>query len=218
MARREPLTRAKVVESALALVDADGVEALTMRRLATSLGVEAMSLYNHVSSKSDLLDALAERVFASVEAADPALPWSDRLRITARNLYREFSRHPAISQAIVSDQANPTSSAAMRTTEDMLGALFEAGFDVQQARQALIAVNGLVFGVLALSTSGYSLPPRPAASASDMFARVIDPARLPHIARVAVIDDADAAVDFDHALDLLIAGLTSAAATPPRTT
>lgn len=98
-----------------------------------------------------------------------------------------------------------------------MGALFEAGFDVAQARQALIAVNGLVFGVLALSTSGYSLPPRPAASASDMFARVIDPTRLPHLARVQAIDDADATIDFDCALDLVIDGLISAAAPPLRT-
>jgi AcrR family transcriptional regulator len=174
-----------------------------------------MSLYNHVHNKSDLLDALAERVFAAVEPADPALPWADRLRITARHLYREFSQHPAISKAIVSDQANPTSAAAMRSTEDMLGALFEAGFDIQEARQALIAVNGLVFGVLALSTSGYSLPPRPAASSADMFARVIDPAVLPHIARVAVIHGGDPSADFEHALNLLIAGLR---ATAPQTT
>ncbi|MCF0087841.1 MULTISPECIES: TetR/AcrR family transcriptional regulator C-terminal domain-containing protein [Streptomyces] len=212
MSRREPLNRAKVVATALALADEEGIEALTMRRLAKALGVEAMSLYNHVANKTDLLDALAELVFASVERADPALPWTDRLRLTARNLYREFSRHPVVSKAVVSDQANPTSEAALRPTEDVLEALFEAGFDEKAARQALIAVNGLVFGTLALATSGYSTPPRPAAGGLDAFHRVVNPAWLPHFARLlAIIPDSDPTEDFDHALELLITGLVAAA-------
>ncbi|MEU6479704.1 TetR/AcrR family transcriptional regulator C-terminal domain-containing protein [Streptomyces sp. NPDC047017] len=212
MSRREPLNRAKVAAVALALADAEGIEALTMRRLAKELGVEAMSLYNHVKNKTDLLDTLAEQVFASVERAEPGLPWVDRLRITVRNLYREFSRHPAVSKVVVGEQANPTSAVALRPTEDILEALFEAGFDEGATRQAFIAVNGLVFGTLALSTSGYTTPPRPAANGLDVFQRVVDPAWLPNFARLlATIPDSDPTEDFDHALDLLITGLVAAA-------
>ncbi|MER8188349.1 TetR/AcrR family transcriptional regulator C-terminal domain-containing protein [Kitasatospora sp. NPDC094015] len=213
MTRRETLNRAKVAAAALALVDAEGIEALTMRRLAGELGVEAMSLYNHVKNKTDLLDTLAEQVFASVERADPGLPWADRLRITVGNLYREFSRHPAVSKTLVGDQANPTSEAALRPAEDILEALFQAGFDEKAARQALIAVHALVFGTLALSTSGYTTPPRPAVHGLDVFRRAVDPARLPHFARLVATTDADSdpTEDFDHALNLLITGLVAAA-------
>ncbi|WP_194236346.1 TetR/AcrR family transcriptional regulator C-terminal domain-containing protein [Streptomyces acidicola] len=161
--------------------------------------------------KTDLLDALAEAVFASVERADPGLPWAERLRITVRNLYGEFSRHLSVSKAVVGDQANPTSEAAQRPTEEVLEALFEAGFGGKAARQALIAVHGLVFGTLALATSEYTTPPRPAADGLEAFRPVVDPAWLPHFARLTALGDSDPAEDFERALDLLITGLVTAA-------
>ncbi|MGZ4173277.1 MAG: TetR/AcrR family transcriptional regulator, partial [Solirubrobacteraceae bacterium] len=65
--RRAPLNRERVLRAAIALADQGGFESLTMRRLATELGVEAMSLYNHVASKDDLLDGMVDLVFAEIE-------------------------------------------------------------------------------------------------------------------------------------------------------
>jgi len=86
MSGRERLTREKVLDAAMALASVDGLDGLSMRRLARTLGVEAMSLYNHVANKTDLLDGIAERVFAQVEPADPAMPWAQRVRATVLNL------------------------------------------------------------------------------------------------------------------------------------
>jgi AcrR family transcriptional regulator len=69
--RRAPLSRERVLDAALALADESGVESLSMRKLAKELGVEAMSLYNHVASKEDLLNGLVDRVFAEIEPPSP---------------------------------------------------------------------------------------------------------------------------------------------------
>jgi TetR/AcrR family transcriptional regulator, tetracycline repressor protein len=83
MARREPLNREKILDAALALASKEGLDGLSMRKLAKTLGVEAMALYNHVANKTDILNGIADRVYAGIERADPQLPWTERVRATA---------------------------------------------------------------------------------------------------------------------------------------
>ena len=70
--RRKPLSRERILDTALALVDEEGIEALSMRKLGQALGYEAMSLYNHVANKDDLLDGILDLVLAEMEPPDPA--------------------------------------------------------------------------------------------------------------------------------------------------
>ncbi|MHB8470723.1 MAG: TetR family transcriptional regulator, partial [Gaiellaceae bacterium] len=81
MSRSRTLSRRRVVEAALALVDAEGTAALSMRRLGRELGVEGMALYTHVRDKADLLDAVAELVLAELDVEfDRSAPWQERIR------------------------------------------------------------------------------------------------------------------------------------------
>ncbi|GAB3968297.1 TetR/AcrR family transcriptional regulator C-terminal domain-containing protein [Actinoallomurus acanthiterrae] len=215
MARREPLNREKILDAALALAAEEGLDGLSMRKLAKSLGVEAMSLYNHVSNKADILDGMAERVFGEIDCPDPALPWPDRVRAIALSMYRAFSRHPVVPLALASDQANPTSETALRPLDALVGALFEASFPDDDVRRMLTAVNSVIFGSLLLSTGGFTaddLPAEAGGTQVDLFARRIDPARLPHFSRLlTTLPAADPQVDFERALDVLITGLVAAA-------
>ncbi|MET7326690.1 TetR/AcrR family transcriptional regulator C-terminal domain-containing protein [Nonomuraea sp. NPDC005650] len=215
MARREPLNRERVLDAALELADNEGLEGLTMRRLAKALGVEAMSLYNHVSNKADILDGVAERVFVQVERPDPALTWQEQVRGVALSMHRVFSRHPAVPLALVTDQSNPTSVRALEPLDALVGALFQAGFDDLGAWRALTAVNSLVFGSLMLSTGGFTGDPGVHAGEQGVSAyiREMDPVRLPHFSRLlrSTRNGVDPAADFERALDMLIHGLTAEA-------
>ena len=73
--RRTPLTRDRVLRAAIALADETGLEAVTMRRLGQELGVEAMSLYNHVANKDDLLDGIVDLVLGDIEIPPSGTPW-----------------------------------------------------------------------------------------------------------------------------------------------
>jgi TetR/AcrR family tetracycline transcriptional repressor len=186
MARREPLTRERILAAALALAGEEGLSGLSMRRLAKVLGVEAMALYNHVANKTDILDGIAERVYAEIERPDPALPWAERVRATVLSTYRVLRRHPVVPLALVTDQANPTSLRALQPLDDLVGALTEAGFDDDGVRQALGALNSLVFGSLLLTTAGFAREHTAHAEQEqmDVYIRQVNPATLPHFARV----------------------------------
>jgi len=215
MARRETLTREKVLHAAMALVDEDGLDGLSMRRLATALDVHAMSLYNHVSNKADLLDGIAEHAFNQVELPDPELAWPGQVRALALSMYHVFSRHPAVPVALVTDQANPTSARALRPFDRLVGALYQAGFDDRRASQALGAVTGLIFGSLLLSTAGFTGEPDSHAGEPDTSAylRRIDASQLPNLSRLLQqrTRGLSPQEDFQRALDILIRGLVAEA-------
>src|SRR5215203_4637857 len=90
---RAPLSRERVLLAAVALADAGGIESLSMRKLGQVLGVEAMSLYNHVASKDDLLDGIVELVVSEIEPAPDGADWKEALRGTAISSYEVFLRH-----------------------------------------------------------------------------------------------------------------------------
>ncbi|MFE0027057.1 TetR/AcrR family transcriptional regulator C-terminal domain-containing protein [Amycolatopsis sp. NPDC059021] len=211
MARRESLNREKVLDAALALADSEGLDGLTMRKLARTLGVEAMALYNHVSNKADILDGITERVMAGIPRADPALPWAERVRTLVLGMYRAYLPHPVVPLALVSDQANPNSPAALATFDDLVGALAEAGFDDDELRQTTSALNSLVFGSLLLTTSGFGNE-APGLQQLEPF-KDVDPAELPHFSRLlGALRRLDPEKDFERGLDVLIAGLEATAA------
>jgi TetR/AcrR family tetracycline transcriptional repressor len=217
MAPREPLSRDRILDAALDIAATEGIEGLSMRRIAKALGVEAMSLYNHVSNKTDILDGIAERVLGSIDPVDPALPWAERVRASALSAYRAMSRHPVVPLALASDLANPTSPTALKTLDDVAGALFEAGFGPDEVRQALSAVNSLVFGSIMLASTAFARPARDPGSGPavqhgsvEVYVRQVDHTELPNFHRLLhTVSAADPEEDFQKALDFLVSGLTA---------
>src|ERR671932_2361042 len=98
--RRKPLSRERVLDAAIRLADESGIESMTMRKLARALGVEAMSLYNHVESKGDLVDAMAESVMAAIELPETG-EWDDAIRTCAQSANRALLQHPWACSAVL---------------------------------------------------------------------------------------------------------------------
>src|SRR5262252_10785844 len=99
--RRKPLSRERILAAALELVDEQGIEALSMRRLGQSLGYEAMSLYNHVANKDDLLDGILDLVLAEMEPPDPAGGMAS-IRRSSVSAHEALTRHPWAASLLMS--------------------------------------------------------------------------------------------------------------------
>jgi AcrR family transcriptional regulator len=124
--QRIPLSRERILDAAVAMADAEGIDALTMRKLAGQLEVEAMSLYNHVANKDDLLDGMIEFVAAGIEAPDEEADWKAAIRQRAISAHDALLRHPWSSILWVSRMN--VGPARMRHMDAMLRQLREAGF------------------------------------------------------------------------------------------
>lgn len=150
---RLPLTRGRVVGEALALVDEVGVEALTMRRLGARLGVEAMSLYNHVDSKDDLLDGIASLLLELVQVPEPPDPeWRRQLRAIATSVRHVGSRHPRAFPLLVSRRHTTLASWA-----PVLGGFSEArraGFASGPSVHVVHTFAGFLVGFVLLEVRG----------------------------------------------------------------
>ena len=124
--RRIPLSRERILRAAVSLADAAGIESLTMRGLASQLQVEAMSLYNHVANKDDLLDGVIDLVASEIEEPDAGVDWRTATRRRAVSAHDALLRHPWAS--ILWASRTNVGPARMRHLDGMLRGLREAGF------------------------------------------------------------------------------------------
>ena len=150
---RPRLSRHAVTEQALKLADADGLDALTIRKLAQHLGVTPMALYWHFRSKEDLLEGVAEQVWGELDVnVDPRAPWWAQLQGLLESLVRVLRAHSAAAQLLLEHEKR--NEAALRATEITLEILRDAGFDAKHASQ--IARSALWTGItLVMSEPGY---------------------------------------------------------------
>jgi AcrR family transcriptional regulator len=149
---RARLTRAAVVDRAIQLADAAGLDALTIRKLAQELGVTPMALYWHFRSKDELLDGLAERVWSEIDVdVDDSSPWPDQLRGLLKSLLQVLRAHPAAPTLLLHSETQNESF--LRATETTLDVLRKAGFDSRYASE--IARSTLWTGItLVMSEAG----------------------------------------------------------------
>ncbi len=128
------IERGAVVRAALVLLDDAGLEGLSMRRLADSLGVKAASLYWHVKNKEELLGLLADEICAEVREPEAGLPWREKLEKLVRENRRVLVRHRDAARVLA--DTVPTGPNRLRLAEIMLGTLREAGFSRRAAVRA----------------------------------------------------------------------------------
>src|SRR6516162_11949899 len=147
------LSKLTVTENALKLADADGLDALTIRKLAQHLGVTPMALYWHFRSKEDLLEGVAEQVWGEIDVhVDTSVPWWAQLQAGLESLLRVLRAHPSAPQLLLEHEKG--NEPALRATEATLEILLGAGFDPQYASE--IARSTLWTGItLVMSESGY---------------------------------------------------------------
>ncbi len=212
-ASRTPLSRARILDAALRFVDEHGLDALSMRKLASELGVEAMSLYNHVPSKGAVLDGLLERLLDEIDVRPGGeRRWTERVRAAARSFRRLALRHPSFVQLLTTQHLH--SEATMRPLEASLSILRQAGFGPKEALLAYKALIGYVIGFVTQEVSGaLGLPdcgPGEPVERGGALEVALDPERFPVLTETLPLRQRvrpDAAFDFG--LDLILAGLQS---------
>ena len=143
-ARRAQLTRQRVVAAAIELADRDGIESISMRRLAQELGVEAMSLYTHVRNKDDLLDGMADAVISEIPVSGDGAGWKASLRQMALAARGVMLRHTWAPRT-VETRAAP-GPAALGYINTVLGILREGGFTIAQTHHALHILGSRLVG------------------------------------------------------------------------
>jgi AcrR family transcriptional regulator len=145
--RRTPLSKERVLNAALALADSDGIEALSMRRLAQELGVEAMSLYNHVANKGEILDGIVDLAVSEIELPSNEEEWEVAVRRCAISAHEAFLRHPWACSLVMSPGSTEIGhSARLRYIEWLLRRLREAGFSPELTYHAYHALDSHVQG------------------------------------------------------------------------
>lgn len=144
MAAGERLSRERVLSAAITLADREGIESLTMRKLAEELGAGAMSLYYHVSNKDALFDAMVDRVFSEIELPASDGDWKEALRLRAISTRAALRRHPwAVGRMESTKSPGP---ADLRLHDAVLGCLRRAGFSVELAVQAYSLQDAYIYG------------------------------------------------------------------------
>lgn len=152
MTERLPLTRERIIAAAVELVDANGVDALSMRKLGAALGVEAMSLYNHVVNKDDVLDRILDQVLAEIELPDPSLAWDEQIRALAHGFRAAGHRHPGVFPLFGSRSI--TSFEGFRPLEQSYAALRDAGLSADDALDGFTALSSFAFGYVLTELGG----------------------------------------------------------------
>jgi AcrR family transcriptional regulator len=226
--RRGRLNRERVLHAAVALADAGGIDSLTMRKLGVELGVEAMSLYNHVANKSDLLDGMIDTVFGEIDLPTDVTDWRAAMRRRAVSARTVLTRHPwAIGR--MESRATP-GPATLRHHDRVLGILRSAGFSVELAAHAYSLLDSYIYG---FALQEPSLPfdtgrdtgrdsgqdsGRDNAQVTQAIMARFTSGQYPHLTEMAVKHilrpGYDYANEFEFGLDLILDGLERISSTP----
>lgn len=199
--KRQALSRQRVLSAALAIVDREGLDSISMRRLGEELGVEAMSLYNHVASKADLLDGLFEAVLGELPPLRRTSSWPSALRGGARGLRAVLRAHPAVLPIFATRPA--VTPASLAHVESALATLRNAGFSVHDALSIFQIVVAYVVG-----HTGQAYAPRPPGDRTRPDYAGLDPKLFPSVREVAAaLSHHDLDREFNIGLEALIAGL-----------
>jgi AcrR family transcriptional regulator len=206
---RIPLTRERVLHAAVALADASGSEALSMRKLGEAVGVEAMSLYHHVANKEDLLDGMIDVVFGEIDLPSGGDDWKTAMRQRGISARRVLSRH-GWAIGFMESRSSP-GPATLRHHDAVIGCLRDAGFSIELAAHALSLLDSYIYGFALQERSlPFPTPEETAELAQDILAGF--PAdEYPHLAELTtqhvLRPGYDYGKEFEFGLDLILDGL-----------
>jgi AcrR family transcriptional regulator len=203
---RSPLSRERVLAAAIELADANGLDGLTMRRLAQELGVEAMTLYYYVKNKEDLLSGMVDMVLNEFVMPAPGAEWKSALRATAISAHDGLVRHPWAANLLFTSEVRP---GRLRYMEGILGGLRDAGFSAEMTHHAYHALDSHILGFtlwqVGITAASEDLPDLAAGFLSqlprDRFPRLAEHVEW-HIADVPQEKS-----EFEFGLDLILGGL-----------
>jgi AcrR family transcriptional regulator len=202
-----PLSRERVLQAALRLADAGGIEALSMRKLAEELGVKAMSLYNHVTNKDDIVDGIVDQVVGEIEVPRLDTDWKTAMRRRAISAHTVLLRHPWSAIALMS-RIN-VGPAMLRYVDATLGCLHEAGFSLEMADHAWNAMDSHIYGYT-LQELNFPVEATAYSETAESFMDYIPEAQYPYMHRLSlrvITRKYDGLHDFEFGLDFILDGL-----------
>lgn len=213
---RVPLTRDRVLRTAMAIADAAGIEAVTMRSIGAELRVTPMSLYHHVANKEQILNGLVDLVFTEIACPEPDEPWRPAMRRRAISAREVFVRH-RWAAPLVNSRTDP-GPATLRHHDAVIGNLRAAGFSIVMTAHAFAVLDSYIYGfALQEVTLPFRGPSEVAEIAGPMIEQFPEDA-YPHLTELAVEHVLQPGYDFGdeflYGLDLILDGLAVAMKAP----
>jgi AcrR family transcriptional regulator len=212
--RKTPLSREIVLTAALALVDAEGLDALTMRRLGQELGRDPMSLYRYAANRAALLDGVAETVLNELAIVTDDPDWQAQLRKIAHDLRLLALRHPNVVPLLVT---RPLSTplglrplGTLRPLEQILALLIDAGFTPADALHVYRAYYGFLYGHILNELQEYVVDPEENEAILRLGLHRLPARDFPHLRALGpVLAEYDGDVELDQGLGILLTGLAT---------
>ncbi len=200
--KRRPLNRERVLAAAVDFVDREGLEALSMRKLGATLGVEAMSLYNHVPNKDALLDGMVEVLLREMEIPPENEDWEARVREAYRRLRRLAHEHPNVFPLLIIRPPDTMDGAWL--VEEFLETLQQAGFGVRAALQAYRTLTSFTVGYVISEIRGFAMEP----GGDRHGARGLPSGNFPRLSELSPhLGGVDRDAEFEGGLDIILSGL-----------
>ena len=208
-ARREQLNRDRVLAAAVALADAEGVDAVSMRGLAQHLGVVPMALYKHVANKDELLDGMIDAVVGEIEPPVAGPDWRAAIRRRILSARTVLLRHPW-ARRVMESKTTPTLT-VLGYMDSTIGMFLAGGLTVDLTHQVMHALGSRIFGFtqeLYESTPAAEIPPEVAQFMMATFPNVVAVATSrPHDPGSVVGPGCDDQFEFEFTLDLFLDGI-----------
>jgi AcrR family transcriptional regulator len=207
--KRTPLSRERVLAAALIVADKGGIEFLSIRHIADELGAKPMALYNHISSKDDILDGIVDLVFNEITVPSDSADWMTAMRLRAHSARDALVRHPWAS-VLMQSRTNP-GPATLRHQNDVIGCLRTGGFTIHQAAHAFSVIDSYIYGFTQQQRNLTYTTPEQATAVAGNILHQLPADKYPHLAAMiiehALQPDYDYAAEFDFGLNLILDGL-----------
>ena len=208
--RRVPLSRERVLLGAVAIADAGGLAALTIRSLAQELGVKPMAVYHYVANKSEILDGIVDMVFAEIDLPPRSGDWQNEIRQGAASARQALRRHPW-ALGLLESRKSP-GPATLRHHDTMIGTLRAAGFSVETTAHAYALIDSYVYG-FALQEAALPFDgPETVTGVAEPIMGGFDEGEYPHLVEMAtefiLAPGYDFGDEFEIGLDVILDALT----------
>ena len=207
--RRTPLTRERVLQTAVRRADEGGIASLSMRKLGQELGVEAMALYHHFANKDDLVDGMVDLVFGEIELPPSSRDWRTAMRQRAIGVRNALLRH-RWAVGLMESRRRP-GPANLRHHDAVIGSLRAGGFDIGMAAHAYSVLDSYIYG---FALTKMNLPFETSDDVADVAQSMLEPFppdEYPHMLEIltdhVMKPGYDYGEEFEYGLDLILDGL-----------
>jgi AcrR family transcriptional regulator len=207
--RRTPLTRERVLQTAVRRADEGGIASLSMRKLGQELGVEAMALYHHFANKDDLVDGMVDLVFGEIELPPSSRDWRTAMRQRAIGVRNALLRH-RWAVGLMESRRRP-GPANLRHHDAVIGSLRAGGFDIGMAAHAYSVLDSYIYG---FALTKMNLPFEASDDVADVAQSMLEPFppdEYPHMLEIltdhVMKPGYDYGEEFEYGLDLILDGL-----------